>query len=224
MHIRLSPSTIALAKECPRCFWLAVRENVRRPSGPFPSLPGGMDNIIKSYFDSFRVKDELPPEIEGKITGKLFPDLKKLNEWRNWRTGLRYTDKELDASLSGALDDLLVDDEYYLPLDYKTRGYALKADTQNYYQHQLDLYALMLEENGMPTNGSAYLLYFHPVEVVKDGLGLVRFEVTPKKEEANVERARELFASAVKTAHGEIPVSHTQCAFCNWGTILSGFE
>lgn len=224
MNIRLSPSTIALAKECPRCFWLAVRENVRRPARPFPSLPGGMDNIIKSYFDSFRVKGELPPEIEGKIEGRLFPDIKKLNEWRNWRTGLSYTDKNLNATLSGALDDLLVQGKYYLPLDYKTRGYALKENDKNYYQHQLDLYSLLLEENGLPTKGLAYLLYFHPVEVLKEGLGLVRFEVTPKKEEASVERARGLFTSAVKIARAEIPQAHTDCAFCNWGTLLGDFE
>lgn len=230
MHIRLSPSTIALAKECARCFWLAVREKVRRPSGPFPSLPSGMDNIIKSYFDSFRVKGQLPPEIEGKIEGQLFPDLKKLNQWRNWRTGLSYTDESLNATLSGALDDVLVDPStssgqaYYLPLDYKTRGYALKEDAENYYQHQLDLYSLLLEENGMPTKGVAYLLYFHPVELLKEGPGLVRFEVTPKREEASVERARELFVSAVKIAQGEIPRAHTDCAFCSWGAFLGKLE
>lgn len=222
-HIRLSPSTIALARECPRCFWLQQREKIRRPSGPFPSLPGGMDGVIKKYFDIYRKKNELPPEIEGKVEGKLFPDIDLLNQWRNWRTGLRYTSEELNATLSGAIDDLLMDDDgYYMVLDYKTRGYPLKEDTVNYYQHQLDLYTFLLQSNNRETNGIAYLIYFHPEEF-KEG-GITKFAVTVKKEETSIKRAKEMFESAVRLVRGGLPKSHHSCAFCAWGSHLGTLD
>jgi len=100
--IRLSPTTgLNLFKECSRCFWLHYNERVKRPRGIFPSLPGGMDLVIKKYFDEYR--GSLPPELEGKIKGVLMPDVNLMNKWRNWRTGLEYEDKELNAVLFGAL-------------------------------------------------------------------------------------------------------------------------
>ena len=102
--IRLSPSALNLFLQCPRCFWLDKNKGIKRPRGIFPSLPGGMDTVIKKYFDSFRVKGDMPPEIKGKITGKLFSDIKTLEEWRNWRkSDLCYEDRESNAILVGAL-------------------------------------------------------------------------------------------------------------------------
>ena len=101
---RISPTTgLNLFRDCPRCFWLHYNERVHRPRGIFPSLPGGMDLVIKKHFDKFR--GSLPPEIDNKVEGKLVPDLGLLNKWRDWRTGLEYYDKERDAVLFGALDD-----------------------------------------------------------------------------------------------------------------------
>jgi len=47
MNFKLSPSALNLMKECPRCFWLAQHKVWKRPSGIFPSLPSGMDRILK---------------------------------------------------------------------------------------------------------------------------------------------------------------------------------
>jgi hypothetical protein len=157
---KLSPSSLNLYRECPRCFYLKIKEGVHRPSGPFPSLPGGMDIVIKKYFDKFR--PEMPPEIKGKIPGKLFEDLDALNKMRNWRTGLTYIDKKNGSQLRGALDDLLVRGDKYLPLDYKTRGFELKENSHEFYQDQLNLYEFLLQMNGYETKGESWLVYFHP--------------------------------------------------------------
>ena len=52
---------------------------VTRPRGIFPSLPSGMDRVIKTYFDHYR--GSLPPELEGEVEGKLIPDLDLMNQW-----------------------------------------------------------------------------------------------------------------------------------------------
>lgn len=219
---RLSPTTgLNLFKDCPRCFWLHFNKNVHRPRGIFPSLPGGMDLVIKDYFDKYR--SSLPPEIDGKVVGQLIPDVELLNKWRNWRTGLEYHDKKRDAVLFGALDDCLVNDDHYIPLDYKTRGFPPKdGDSEKYYQTQLDAYALLLNENGYKTKDFAYLVYYYPEEVKKDGI--VKFNIKPVKVNIDLERAQKTFEDAVDLLKGPMPKRHSDCEHCCWINDRLGFE
>ncbi len=77
MPFKLSPSALNLMKECPRCFWLTQHKVWKRPAGIFPSLPSGMDKILKEHFNKFMEKGQLPPELceNGECTNmKLFND------------------------------------------------------------------------------------------------------------------------------------------------------
>jgi hypothetical protein len=189
-------------------------KNIKRPRGIFPSLPGGMDLVIKKYFDKYRIDGKLPPEINGKVAGLLFPDMAVLEKWRSWRaTDLRYEDKALNAVLSGALDDCLVEDGCYIPLDYKTRGSELKEDPRKYYQTQLDCYCLILEASGYKTKGLAYLAYYWPLEV--EERGMVRFHVEPIKIETSLEPAKKIFTDAVNLLSANIPPASPKCEYCN---------
>ena len=215
--IKLSPSTISLFMECPRCFWLQFNKNIHRPRGIFPSLPGGMDGVIKKYYDSYRKLGKLPPEVDGKLTGKLLADEKLLKSWQsNWE-GIKYFNKDLSALMKGVLDDCLVDGGTYIPLDYKTRGYDLKDDSTSYYQHQLDIYCYLLAKNGYKITNYAYLVYYFPKAVKENGQ--VEFNVEPKKVETDIKHAEQLFKDAVACLRGPEPKRHTDCSceFCNWG-------
>jgi len=214
-NIRLSPSTLNLFLECPRCFWLHINKRIQRPRGIFPSLPGGMDLVIKDYFDKYRVDGKLPPEIDGDVKGKLIPDLNLLNKWRDWRTGLSYYDKELDVTLFGALDDCLQDNKTYIPLDYKTRGFPPRdGDSEKYYGNQLSSYALMLRENGYPVKDSGYLVYYYPREV--KAKGRVDFYVKVVKINADPEKAKKTLSNAMKLLNGPIPPHNPNCEHCAW--------
>ena len=213
--VRLSPSALNVFLECQRCFWLEYNAEVHRPRGPFPSLPGGMDILIKKYFDAYRAVGKLPPEIEGKVVGELFRDPEILSRWRSWRSGLSYYDKESDAVLVGALDDCLVHEGQYIPADYKTRGFDLKEGGENFYQNQLNCYSLLLEANQLSQPSYAYLIYFIPREF-KAG-GSVNFSVEVKKIPTSPQEARTTFRAAVAVLRGPAPKAHTDCQFCSWG-------
>ena len=230
--IVLSPSALNLFLECPKCFWLEKNRKIHRPSGAFPSLPSGIDSVLKKYFDKFRSAGKLPPEIDGKVEGKLLDDLKFLREWRINMKGIRWFDEKLDAELMGALDDCLVIDDCYVPVDYKTRGWAAKEDSHTYYQNQLNCYVFLLEKNGYKTKDFAYLLFYSPKEVLdnlaakppSDGLTAVLFNVEPRKVEVNPEAAYKVFKSALKTLRGPQPAAHSSCKFCSWGNDYLNFE
>src|SRR3989338_6253605 len=125
MPYKFSPSSLSLLKDCPRCFWLHFNKGIKRPAGIFPSLPSGMDRVLKVHFDRFRADNKLPPELKDKkIDAGLFQDIDQLNEWRNARKGLSWADSNGNI-LRGAVDDLLQKGGRLIVLDYKTRGFPL---------------------------------------------------------------------------------------------------
>lgn len=213
MNFKLSPSSINLMQECPRCFWLTIHKRWKRPAGIFPSLPSGMDKILKIHFDKFMEKRELPPEIKehGLSNGyKLFNDKKKLDIWRANLKGIQYKDKTSGVLLRGAVDNILEKDDKLIVLDYKTRGYALKKDTHKHYQTQMDIYNFLLRKNGYGTENYSYLLFYYPKEVTKTGE--VIFDTKLIKMRTSAERGRKIFKQAIKLLKGRCPKK--ACEWC----------
>ena len=206
MTYKISPSTINLMLECPRCFWMQIVKNIKRPAGIFPSLPSGMDGILKVHFDKFMEKGELPPEIKELKGCRLFDDMEKLKIWRSNFKGLEYT--EGDVMLRGAVDNILVKGKKLIVLDYKTRGFPLKDDTHEHYRVQMDLYNFLLRKNGYDTEDYSYLLFYYPNRVNDNGE--VVFDT--KLVKINVGDGEKVFKKAIKLIKGEEPKE--KCEWC----------
>lgn len=208
--IKLSPSSISLFLECPRCFWLQFNKGIKRPESPFPSLPVGVDRILKEHFDKHRAERTPPEELNG-FKGMLFTDTEKLKDWRNNRKGLRYQDPKTGIILMGAVDDIFVtSDGKHAPLDFKTRGYPRKENTHKTYQHQMDIYSFLLEKNNLKPADFAVLIFYHPVEV--DETHGVIFEPDLVKVPVSRERGKKMFIDAIGCILGEEPKG--KCAWC----------
>jgi CRISPR/Cas system-associated exonuclease Cas4 (RecB family) len=213
-QLRVSPSGIGQLLECPRCLWLFYREGLARPEGVFPSLPGGMDGVFKEYFDTYRGTNRLPPEIDGKVVGRLFEESEKLHMWRNRSVGLQAAFPEFNILLKGMIDDLLVaPDGKYIPFDFKSRGYAIKESTHEHYRHQLDLYALLFERNGLPPADYGYLLFFYPMSYAE---GLAKFETELVRMDVNYQRGYEILRKVHEIIMGPKPASHADCKYCQY--------
>lgn len=212
MPYTLSNSSLTLMEDCKRCFWLDKHKLWHRPAAIFPSLPSGMDMILKKHFDSYRDKKKLPPELGRELDPrhyKLFPDKLKLQEWRDWRKGLRWNDKK-GNTLTGAVDNILVKDKKLIVLDYKTRGFALKDDTHTHYQSQIDIYSFLLAMNGYKTESYGFLLFYVPNRVENDGS--IIFKTTLKKMEVDMKNAERMFNRAIKLLEGKRPKQG--CEWC----------
>ena len=219
---KLSPSALNLIKECPRCFWLAQNKVWKRPAGIFPSLPSGMDKILKVHFDNFMNKGKMPPELCEKYKDEcknlsLYDDEDNLKIWRNNFKGISYTDKKGNI-LRGAIDNLLVkgkgNNKSFIVLDYKTRGYPLKEDTAAHYQLQVDTYNYLFQLNGHKTEPYAYLLFYIPKEVKKTGE--VVFDTELVKMKSNPKNAEKIWKKALKLLAGDCPKNHgdDDCEWC----------
>ncbi len=212
MTFKLSPSAINLMKECPRCFWLTQHKVWKRPAGIFPSLPSGMDRILKIHFDKFRDKGQLPPELceNGECKNlKLFDDKEKLKIWQNNFKGVSWTDKE-GNELHGAVDNILVKGKKLIVLNYKTRGYPLKEDAAEHYRQQLNIYNFLLRKNGYQTEDYFFLLFYVPKEITPTGE--VIFDTTLINMKVDVESAEKVWKKAIKLLNSDCPKD--SCEWC----------
>ncbi len=213
MTYKLSPSSLSLLKECPRCFWLKHNKKISRPSTIFPSLPSGMDKILKEHFDFFMKKGKLPPELKKLKGYKLFDDEELLKIWRSNFKGIQWSDKK-ENLFRGAIDNILVKGKKLVVLDYKTRGYPLKEDTHEYYLDQMDIYNFLLRKNGYETEEYTYLIFYHPHKVEENGH--VCFNTDIIKIPVNIKNAENIFKKAIKVLNGDLPESNEECGFCKW--------
>ncbi len=211
--------------ECPRCFWLEKKQGIRRPP-PYPyALNAAVDVLLKQEFDSYRAKGESHPLLVAYgVSAKLFSNQQLLNKWRSNFDGIRYYDQELDATLFGAVDDVLeFSDGSLAPLDYKSTG-SSAANIYDRFQIQVDIYSYLLEKNGYKTPGKGYFAFY--IVNKQDGFGdRLPFRKEVKELKTNTALVPELFKKAVLLLKSEQPPSHSpDCKFGQWFKDASYFE
>ena len=222
--IKLSPSSLNLYLECPHCFWLEKRRGIKRPP-PYPyALNMAVDVLLKEEFDRYRAENKPHPLILAhKIPAKLFPNQNLLNQWRSNFAGLRYFDSELEATLFGAVDDVLeFEDGKLAPMDYKSTGSAV-ATIYDRFQLQMDIYTYLLEKNGFLTPKKGYLAFY----IVDKGNGFgdrLPFRKELHEIDTNPSDVPEIFKEAVALLRREMPPPHSpDCKYGQWMEQANNF-
>ncbi len=219
--IQLSPNSLNLYLECPHCFWLDKNLGIKRPP-PYPyALNSAVDSLLKEEFDTYRAKNLPHPLLkDNNIKAHLFGNQKLLNQWRNNFAGVRYFDEQLQATLFGAVDDVLeFDDGKLAALDYKSTG-SSAANVYDRFQLQLDTYTFLLEKNGYQTARKGYLA-FYIVDKSKGFIDRLPFRKEVLEIETNPSDIYEIFKDAVvalrEDPKGTPPPPHSQdCQFGKW--------
>ena len=221
--IQLSPNSLNLFLECPHCFWLEKKASVKRPPLYPYILNTAVDSLLREEFDTYRSKNLVHPLIKDlseksgkKIKAHLFSNQKLLNQWRNNLAGIRYFDPELNATLIGALDDVLeFEDGEIAPLDYKTTE-KTAAKIYDRFQLQLDVYTFLMEKNGFATPRKGYLA-FYIVDKSKGFIDRLPFRKELIEIETNPSDIYEIFKDAVKCLQNQTPPPHSHdCKFAKW--------
>src|SRR5581483_4568530 len=120
---KISRTKIELFLECPRCFWLDMKQKVKRPSGPPFTLNLAVDYLLKQEFDSHREKGTPHPVMKVNGINAIPFTHEKMNQWRYNFTGVQYEHKPTDFLVYGAVDDIWVDpDGKIMVVDYKATG------------------------------------------------------------------------------------------------------
>ena len=217
-QIKLSPSSLNLFQECPRCFWLEKKKGIKRPP-PFPyTLNSAVDFLLKAEFDKYRQTKEIYPLLtKNKIKARFFDNQELLKKWRNNLQGLRYFDEELQALLFGAVDDILVDEKgLFSPLDVKATGGANFGINERFIL-QLSIYSYLLEKNGLPVSGKGYLVYFVVNKTENGFQGKLPFEEKLFEIDTNHQLVVDIFKKATNLLkQKEPPLASPDCLFCQY--------
>jgi CRISPR/Cas system-associated exonuclease Cas4 (RecB family) len=215
--IQLSPNSLNLYLECPHCFWLDKNLGIKRPP-PYPyALNSAVDALLKEEFDSYRAKKLSHPLLkENNINAKLFSNQRLLNQWRNNLAGIRFFDHDLQATLFGAVDDVLeFEGGKIAPLDYKSTGSSV-AKIYDRFQLQLDTYTFLMEKNGFKTTRKGYLA-FYIVDKSRGFIDRLPFRKEVLEIETNPSDIYEIFKEAVAILRKATPPLHSQdCEFSKW--------
>ena len=214
---KLSPSSLNLFLDCKRCFWLHFNGH-KRPSGIFPSLPSGMDKVLKEYCLKLRKKGKMLPALKGK--GFKFFSSPLMKDWQNNFRGIQWKNEKLDVFLRGAVDEMLIKDGKLVVLDFKTRGYPCKEDTHKHYVLQINMYNLLLRKNNFKTADYGYLLFYYPKHVLAGNK--IEFNTELKKMKVDVKMAESVLEKALKCLKGKEPKDEHECHWCLWNGNLEG--
>ena len=235
MKVFLSPTLMDTARQCPRCAYDQMILKLKRPKGPYPTLPNGMDEVLKKYTDGFR--GTLPPEL-SHLTGRRFvEDQTLINTYRQWN-GLRCTHDQLvdrptkslpnrkishSLIVTGGIDDLLYNDVDEVEIiDFKTKGSEPADDYgDKYYQHTLDTYAYMLRGQGLKVSEKAYLWYWWPKGVKQDGSldfgqKILYMTVNPDATTERLVAIANMLPAVSMEAMQYRPQSAPDCEFCTY--------
>jgi len=204
MEYKLSPSTLNLMEDCPRCFWLAQVKKIKRPSGPMSSIPIKMDSIIKKYFNKYRELNELPPIIQGQIEGRLAVDIP---------ITLKH-EEENGIILWGRPDDYFeLEDNSIVAFDHKTKSKAPES-IHSSYQLQLNVYSYLLKAMGYKTTNKAYLAFYYPDDCELHNGMCIHCTVIEVK--TNPAKAKDLVNRAYNVLNGPMPKHSENCGYCKW--------
>ena len=223
-QLQLSPNSLNLFLECPHCFWLEKSQGIKRPP-PYPyALNQAVDTLLKKEFDGYRAKGEVHPLILAhNAQAKLFSNQKLLDQWRSNFAGIRFYDPDLDATLFGAVDDILeFSDGKLAALDYKSTGSKV-ANVYDRFQIQMDIYTHLLEKNGFKTPRKGYLA-FYIVDKENGFNDKLPFKKELHEIETNPSDVPDLFQDAVSVLRKTSPPPHSpDCKHSQWLKQAAGF-
>ncbi|HVO28967.1 MAG TPA: PD-(D/E)XK nuclease family protein [Candidatus Paceibacterota bacterium] len=156
--VKLSRSKLELFTECQRCFWLDVKQGVKRPPGfPF-TINNAIDALLKAEFDVHRAKGTRHAAMKKfKIDAVPFAH-ENLDRWRHNFTGVQFGHEATGFLVYGAVDDLWVNPAGELiVVDYKATGAEHKIHDS--YRRQMEIYQWLLRRNGFAVSATGYFLF-----------------------------------------------------------------
>lgn len=202
----LSHTAIEMINRCQRCYWLKYNKKIYQPQGIVSRLANRFDIVLKNYFDGYRTQGILPLMIKGKIKGILQNPFQE-----------RYYHKvDADYGFYGKLDECIIEDNLYIPVDFKTTSSDPRGkEIMDAYQHQIDEYIFLMDVNHKKTAGFGYLIFFFPEfnNEVHNGFPMV-IEIV--KVEGHPENVEKRIQKAIDILKNQIPDSNPECEYCNW--------
>ncbi len=208
---KISRSQIELFIECPRCFWLQAKHNIKRPEGIKGGYIGSKyDPLLKAYFDKHRKENKTPEELL-KHNLELFPNLNQLKSWRG--SGIQFEHPEHKVIYYGKIDDILVREKKFLvPIDFKTtisKEFLIREE----YKRQLEIYGYLLKKNNIEVLNIG-VLYVIKIDI-NENFEKIEERTIYFLENLDYDKYDEILENLIKTYRSSNePEYNPNCEFC----------
>lgn len=169
--IKLSRSKIELFRECPRCFWLEMRQKVKRPPPAPYTINSAVDYLLKQEFDIYRAKKAPHPIMAEAGIDAVPYNTPDIGKWRHNFTGIQTHHIPTDFLVYGALDDVWINPAGELMVvDYKATG-ANQHQVYDSYRRQMEIYQWILGEDGERVSPTGYFVFARASKAGGFGMG-----------------------------------------------------
>lgn len=226
---KVSPSTLSLFRECPRCFYLKQRVGISRPESGSFALHNAVDALMKREFDIYRAAGE-PHPIMRDLPGDLVPLAHpRLEAWRTSSKGdkgLNVLHSPSGLQATGKLDDVWVSRESgsLHVVDYKTHGGAGAFDLRKgwgpNYRRQVEFYAYILErlaDVDAPVSSTAFFVVETPDKGADSFDGALRFTGEIVSHECDLSWVEEELTAVQACLEAETaPLPSERCTYCTY--------
>jgi hypothetical protein len=234
---KLSRTKIELLTECPRCFWLDVKQGVKRPPS-FPyTINNAVDYLLKQEFDVHREAGTRHPIMEAHGVDAVPFAHPNLNTWRHNFTGVQYQHEPSGFLVTGAVDDVWVNPAGELHVvDYKATG-ANQHQIHDSYQRQMEIYQWLLRQNGFKVSPTGYFVFARvnkgdgfasPAVASREGGergGVLPFDIFVESYTGDDAWIPGALATARATYDSdEMPAASESCQYCAYRESASRFE
>jgi len=224
---KISRSKIELFLDCPRCFWLDMRQKIKRPSGPPFTINNAIDYLLKGEFDVHREKGT-PHPVMGRHNIDAIPfQHEKMTQWRHNFTGVQYEHAPTGFLVYGAVDDLWIDPKGKVHVvDYKATG-AKEHQIYDSYRRQMEIYQWLLAKNGIDVSPLGYFVFARVNKAGGFGNGeaALAFDLFIEPLVGDNSWVDQALKSAKKTFDmAEAPDPTPTCEFCTYRRAARDFE
>lgn len=214
--IKLSRSKLELFLDCPRCFWLDMKKNVKRPPPAPYTINSAIDGLLKQEFDVHRENSTAHCLIKKYNIDAIPYKCEQINAWRHNFTGVQFHHKPTDFLVFGAVDDVWINPAGELiVVDYKATG-ANQHQIYPQYKRQMEVYQWLLAQNKYKVEKTGYFLF---AKVNKEGgfsAGKLSFDLFIEPQEGDISWVESSIFEAKKTLDGPIPQHNPNCSYCQF--------
>lgn len=217
---RISRSKIEEFIQCPRCFYLETKYNLKKPSWPPFTLNQAVDSLLKKEFDFYRLNGQKLPFFE-KDDLDLFPlNHQEINTWRN--KGIEYFHRETNLIVYGKIDDILQDSQGNLYIvDFKatstSQEITLNDEYKEAYKREVEIYKWLFEKNNYPISKIAYFVFCNATKADGRFNGRLNFEFSIIKYECRSDWIEKVLNEIRETLNlNKAPLPSEKCDYCNY--------
>lgn len=227
---RLSRTRIEMFLDCPRCFYLANRLGLGRPSMPGFSLNTAVDELLKKEFDLLRKSGQTHELMKQYGIDAVPYQHEMMDKWRENFVGISFVHPQTNLEIFGAVDDVWINKNGELIIvDYKSTStqeeISLESEYKQGYKKQMEVYQWLFRQNGFKVSPTGYFVFANADKNLPKFDGKLDFKMSIIAHVGNTDWVEPTILKIHECLNEDVvPQSSEKCEYCAYRYQTRRFE